>query len=106
MALVSTTTVASSSSYHCDPLFPAIAPRSWCRPRSRGGGGGRPRLSALSARLSAPPSDSASSAPATAGERDRYSYEVDSLIDRLSNLAPRGSIAKCLETARHRLTLQ
>uniref|UniRef100_A0ACD5WFG3 Uncharacterized protein n=1 Tax=Avena sativa TaxID=4498 RepID=A0ACD5WFG3_AVESA len=103
MALVSTTTVASSSSYHCDPLFPA-APRSWCRPRSRGGGGvHRARLSVLSARLSAP-SDSASAS--AAGERDRYSYEVDSLIDRLSNLAPRGSIAKCLETARHRLTLQ
>uniref|UniRef100_A0ACD6A7T4 Uncharacterized protein n=1 Tax=Avena sativa TaxID=4498 RepID=A0ACD6A7T4_AVESA len=103
MALVSTTTVASSSSYHCDPLFPP-APRSWCRPRSRGGGGcRRARLSVLSARLSAPTNSASASA---AGERDRYSYEVDSLIDRLSNLAPRGSIAKCLETARHRLTLQ
>ncbi|XP_020148765.1 uncharacterized protein [Aegilops tauschii subsp. strangulata] len=105
MALVSTTTVASSSSYHCDhPLRPAAA-RSWCRPRSRGGG----RLAVLArarGQLTTTPKEEAAPAASAAGERGRYSYEVDSLIDRLSNLAPRGSIARCLETAKHRLTLQ
>ncbi|KAE8794036.1 pentatricopeptide repeat-containing protein [Hordeum vulgare] len=107
MALVSTTTVASSSSYHCDhQLRPA---RSWCRPRSRGGGGGGGRPAVLArarGQLTATPKEDAAPAAAGAGERGRYSYEVDSLIDRLSNLAPRGSIARCLETAKHRLTLQ
>ena len=104
MALVSTTTVACSSSYsyHYDHPLRPVAARSWCRPRSRGGGGGGGRLAVLArarGQLTTTPKEEAAP-PAGAGERGRYSYEVDSLIDRLSNLAPRGSIARCLETAK------
>ena len=114
MALVSTATVASSS-YHCDILLFPRTRRSWRGPRwSRGGAGAGARLPVLPraggglAVLERAGSTAAASrreelVPAGNG---RNSYEVESLIDRLSNLPPRGSIARCLETARHRLTLQ
>ncbi|CAL4945193.1 unnamed protein product [Urochloa decumbens] len=129
MALVSTATVASSS-YHCDLLLFPAARRSWRGPRrSRGGAGAR--LAVLEragaggglavleragggsgAGLAALERAGAAAAAARreevvpAGNGRSSSYEVESLIDRLSNLPPRGSIARCLETARHRLTLQ
>ncbi|KAG8098809.1 hypothetical protein GUJ93_ZPchr0013g37425 [Zizania palustris] len=102
MALVSTTAVVSPS-YHYDLLLPKA--RSWCRPRSGGGA----RLAVL-ARAGATGAARAwigsPSGAAVAVDPGGLSYEVESLIDRLSNLPPRGSIARCLETARHRLTLQ
>lgn len=126
MALVSTATVASSS-YHCDPhLFPG-ARRSWREPRwsrggagarlavlQRAGGGGLAVLERAGAGAGSAVLERAGGAAAAAARREelvpsgnaRNSYEVESLIDRLSNLPPRGSIARCLETARHRLTLQ
>lgn len=116
MALVSTATVASSSC-HCDFLLSPVARRSWHGPRrSRGGagarlavleraGGGLAVLERVGAGTGAAAARREEVVPAAAGN-GRNSYEVESLIDRLSNLAPRGSIARCLETARHRLTLQ
>lgn len=38
-------------------------------------------------------------------EKGKYSYDVATLIERLSNLPPRGSIARCLELYRNRLSL-
>ncbi|XP_066365044.1 pentatricopeptide repeat-containing protein At1g74850, chloroplastic-like isoform X1 [Miscanthus floridulus] len=126
MALVSTATVASSS-YHCDILLFPRTRRSWRGPRwSRGGAGAGARLPVLQraggglavlerAGAGAGPAVlERAGATAAAARREelvpagngRNSYEVESLIDRLSNLPPRGSIARCLETARHRLTLQ
>jgi pentatricopeptide repeat protein len=130
MALVSTATVASSS-YHCDLLLFPTARRSWRGPRrSRGGagarlavleragaGGGLAVLERAGAGAGAGLAALERAGPATAAARREgvvpaggngrsSSYEVESLIDRLSNLPPRGSIARCLETARHRLTLQ
>jgi pentatricopeptide repeat protein len=117
MAFVSTATVASSS-YHCDLLLFLTARRSWRGPRSRGAAGVGARLAVLEragAGTSLAVMERASAAAAAARREESVpaaaagstnSYEVESLIERLSNLPPRGSIARCLETARHRLTLQ
>ncbi|XP_008795952.1 pentatricopeptide repeat-containing protein At1g74850, chloroplastic isoform X1 [Phoenix dactylifera] len=43
--------------------------------------------------------------PAVAVEKGKYSYDVESLIDKLSSLPPRGSIARCLDAFRNRLSL-
>jgi pentatricopeptide repeat protein len=118
MAFVSTATVASSS-YHCDLLLSPTARRSWRGRRSRGAAGVGARLAVLEragagaslavmerAGAAAAAARREESVPAAAAAGGRNSYEVESLIERLSNLPPRGSIARCLETARHRLTLQ
>ncbi|KAH0457436.1 hypothetical protein IEQ34_012751 [Dendrobium chrysotoxum] len=38
-------------------------------------------------------------------EKGKYRYEVETLINKLSSLPPRGSIARCLETFRGRVSL-
>lgn len=38
-------------------------------------------------------------------EKGKYSYDVETLINKLSSLPPRGSIARCLESFRNRLSL-
>ncbi|CAL9082069.1 unnamed protein product [Musa acuminata var. zebrina] len=43
--------------------------------------------------------------PSVAVEKGKYSYDVETLINKLSSLPPRGSIARCLEAFRHRLSL-
>ncbi|PKA52936.1 Pentatricopeptide repeat-containing protein [Apostasia shenzhenica] len=43
--------------------------------------------------------------PSVQLEKGRYSYEVETLINKLSSLPPRGSIARCLESFRGRLSL-
>ncbi|XP_072969958.1 pentatricopeptide repeat-containing protein At1g74850, chloroplastic [Typha angustifolia] len=43
--------------------------------------------------------------PTVAVEKGKYTYDVETLINKLSSLPPRGSIARCLETFRHRLSL-
>uniref|UniRef100_A0A1D1ZB86 Pentatricopeptide repeat-containing protein At1g74850, chloroplastic n=2 Tax=Anthurium amnicola TaxID=1678845 RepID=A0A1D1ZB86_9ARAE len=43
--------------------------------------------------------------PSVRVEKGKYSYEVETLIDKLSSLPPRGSIARCLESFKNRLSL-
>lgn len=43
--------------------------------------------------------------PSTQVQKEKYSYEVETLINKLSSLPPRGSIARCLETFRGRVSL-
>ncbi|KAG6494866.1 hypothetical protein ZIOFF_042648 [Zingiber officinale] len=43
--------------------------------------------------------------PSVALQKGKYSYDVETLINKLSSLPPRGSIARCLEAFRHRLSL-
>lgn len=38
-------------------------------------------------------------------EKGKYSYDVETLINKLSSLPPRGSIAKCLDSFRNKLSL-
>ncbi|KAJ6804212.1 pentatricopeptide repeat-containing protein-like, chloroplastic [Iris pallida] len=43
--------------------------------------------------------------PSVTLEKGKYSYEVETLINKLSSLPPRGSIARCLDSFRGRLSL-
>lgn len=38
-------------------------------------------------------------------EKGKYSYDVDTLINKLSSLPPRGSIARCLDAFKHNHSL-
>ncbi|CAH1423366.1 unnamed protein product [Lactuca virosa] len=43
--------------------------------------------------------------PSNSVEKGKYSYEVESLLNKLSGLPPRGSIARCLEPFKNKLSL-
>ncbi|XP_019153086.1 PREDICTED: pentatricopeptide repeat-containing protein At1g74850, chloroplastic [Ipomoea nil] len=43
--------------------------------------------------------------PTVTVEKGKYSYHVETLINKLSSLPPRGSIARCLDTFRNKLSL-
>ncbi|KAM7471358.1 hypothetical protein LguiA_009541 [Lonicera macranthoides] len=43
--------------------------------------------------------------PTVTVEKGKYSYEVETLINKLSSLPPRGSIARCLDALRNKLSL-
>ncbi|GMH21975.1 hypothetical protein Nepgr_023818 [Nepenthes gracilis] len=43
--------------------------------------------------------------PTITVEKGKYSYDVETLINKLSSLPPRGSIARCLDTFRNKLSL-
>ncbi|GER50029.1 pentatricopeptide repeat-containing protein [Striga asiatica] len=43
--------------------------------------------------------------PSVTVEKGKYSYEVETLINNLSGLPPRGSISRCLEPFRNKLSL-
>ncbi|GFS32673.1 plastid transcriptionally active 2 [Actinidia rufa] len=43
--------------------------------------------------------------PSVTVEKGKYSYEVETLINKLSSLPPRGSIARCLDTFKSKLNL-
>ncbi|KAF2607941.1 hypothetical protein F2Q68_00046456 [Brassica cretica] len=43
--------------------------------------------------------------PSVSVEKGKYSYDVESLINKLSSLPPRGSIARCLDIFKNKLSL-
>ncbi|KAG9456747.1 hypothetical protein H6P81_001255 [Aristolochia fimbriata] len=43
--------------------------------------------------------------PSVVVEKGKYSYDVETLINKLSSLPPRGSIARCLEIFKNKLSL-
>ncbi|KAF2316024.1 hypothetical protein GH714_040819 [Hevea brasiliensis] len=43
--------------------------------------------------------------PSVVVEKGKYSYDVETLINKLSSLPPRGSIARCLEVFKNKLSL-
>ncbi|XP_024022869.1 pentatricopeptide repeat-containing protein At1g74850, chloroplastic [Morus notabilis] len=43
--------------------------------------------------------------PAVTVEKGKYSYDVETLINKLSSLPPRGSIARCLDIFKNKLSL-
>lgn len=43
--------------------------------------------------------------PSVTVEKGKYSYDVETLINKLSSLPPRGSIARCLESFKNKLSL-
>nr|CAD1839520.1 unnamed protein product [Ananas comosus var. bracteatus] len=61
--------------------------------------------SASGGRSRAAPREMVLGKPTVAVEKGKYGYDVETLIDKLSSLPPRGSIARCLEAFRQRLSL-
>lgn len=43
--------------------------------------------------------------PSVTVEKGKYTYDVETLIDKLSSLPPRGSIARCLDAFKNKLSL-
>ncbi|XP_020522408.1 pentatricopeptide repeat-containing protein At1g74850, chloroplastic isoform X2 [Amborella trichopoda] len=67
---------------------------------SRGGGGGH-----AAAAVRGKPKEMVLGNPSVTVEKGKYSYDVETLINKLSSLPPRGSIARCLDAFRNRLSL-
>ncbi|XP_023000839.1 pentatricopeptide repeat-containing protein At1g74850, chloroplastic isoform X1 [Cucurbita maxima] len=53
----------------------------------------------------AKPKDLVLGNPSVIVEKGKYSYDVETLINKLSSLPPRGSIARCLDIFKNRLSL-
>ncbi|KNA12516.1 hypothetical protein SOVF_125200 isoform A [Spinacia oleracea] len=56
-------------------------------------------------KLKAKPKDLILGNPSVTVEKGKYSYDVETLINKLSSLPPRGSIARCLEAFKNKLSL-
>ncbi|CAN4088191.1 unnamed protein product [Withania somnifera] len=75
-------------------LFPAKIPLS-----------GVHRRLLLTVSVRAKPKDLILGNPTVTVEKGKYSYDVETLINKLSSLPPRGSIARCLDTFKNKLSL-
>ncbi|CAN4086118.1 unnamed protein product [Withania somnifera] len=75
-------------------LFPAKIPLS-----------GIHRRLLLTVAVRAKPKDLILGNPTVTVEKGKYSYDVETLINKLSSLPPRGSIARCLDTFKNKLSL-
>ncbi|XP_010272143.1 PREDICTED: pentatricopeptide repeat-containing protein At1g74850, chloroplastic [Nelumbo nucifera] len=64
--------------------------------------GGRSFLSGLTR---AKPKELILGNPSVTVEKGKYSYDVETLINKLSSLPPRGSIARCLDVFKNKLSL-
>ncbi|CAH9140318.1 unnamed protein product [Cuscuta epithymum] len=58
----------------------------------------------LTVRAMARPKELIFGKPSVTVEEGKYGYHVETLIDKLSSLPPRGSIARCLDTFRNKLS--
>ncbi|KAK1291681.1 Pentatricopeptide repeat-containing protein [Acorus calamus] len=67
----------------------------------------KPSITARASKTSSPPKElvPARSSTTLSVEKGKYSYDVETLINKLSGLPPRGSIARCLDAFRSRLSL-
>ncbi|XP_071929545.1 pentatricopeptide repeat-containing protein At1g74850, chloroplastic-like [Coffea arabica] len=63
----------------------------------------RPSTTAVSVR--AKPKELILGNPSVLVEKGKYSYDVETLINKLSSLPPRGSIARCLDAFKNKLSL-
>lgn len=64
-----------------------------------------PNSLSSSLRARAKPKELVLGNPTITVEKGKYSYDVETLINKLSSLPPRGSIARCLESFKNRLSL-
>lgn len=79
-------------------LFPAKIPNYYKLP-------GLHRRLLLTVAVRAKPKDLILGNPTVTVEKGKYSYDVETLINKLSSLPPRGSIARCLDTFKNKLSL-
>ncbi|XP_050376448.1 pentatricopeptide repeat-containing protein At1g74850, chloroplastic [Argentina anserina] len=63
------------------------------------------RFQRLSFSVRAKPKDLILGNPSVTVEKGKYSYDVETLINKLSSLPPRGSIARCLDIFKNKLSL-
>ncbi|KAI9174889.1 hypothetical protein LWI28_024166 [Acer negundo] len=63
------------------------------------------RLSSGSIKVRAKPKELVLGNPSVTLEKGKYSYDVETLINKLSSLPPRGSIARCLDMFKNKLSL-
>ncbi|MCL7025609.1 hypothetical protein MKW94_022369 [Papaver nudicaule] len=63
------------------------------------------RLISHSAKPRAKPKELILGNPSVTVEKGKYSYDVETLINKLSSLPPRGSIARCLDVFKNKLSL-
>uniref|UniRef100_A0A7N1A6W7 Smr domain-containing protein n=1 Tax=Kalanchoe fedtschenkoi TaxID=63787 RepID=A0A7N1A6W7_KALFE len=68
-------------------------------------GNRRVLLAAGSVRVRAKPRELILGNPSVTVEKGKYSYDVETLINKLSSLPPRGSIARCLDVFKNKLSL-
>ncbi|KAJ9677613.1 hypothetical protein PVL29_022545 [Vitis rotundifolia] len=66
---------------------------------------GHQRILASAARIRAKPKELVLGNPSVTVEKGKYSYDVETLINKLSSLPPRGSIARCLDVFKNKLSL-
>lgn len=66
---------------------------------------GNLRLLAASGKVRAKPKELILGNPSVTVEKGKYSYDVETLINKLSSLPPRGSIARCLDVFKNKLSL-
>ncbi|KAM3319013.1 pentatricopeptide repeat-containing protein, chloroplastic [Capsicum chacoense] len=59
----------------------------------------------LTVAVRAKPKDLILGNPTVTVEKGKYTYDVETLINKLSSLPPRGSIARCLDTFKNKLSL-
>ncbi|KAJ4712238.1 Pentatricopeptide repeat-containing protein [Melia azedarach] len=63
------------------------------------------RFSSGVVRVRAKPKELVLGNPSVTVEKGKYSYDVETLINKLSSLPPRGSIARCLDMFKNKLSL-
>lgn len=66
---------------------------------------GRRSLSSGAVKVRAKPKELVLGSPTVTVEKGKYSYDVETLINKLSSLPPRGSIARCLDMFKNKLSL-
>ncbi|KAJ0048289.1 hypothetical protein Pint_15352 [Pistacia integerrima] len=62
-------------------------------------------FSSLAVKVRAKPKELVLGNPSVVVEKGKYSYDVETLINKLSSLPPRGSIARCLDLFKNKLSL-
>ncbi|ESR52958.1 pentatricopeptide repeat-containing protein [Citrus sinensis] len=66
---------------------------------------GRRSLTSGTLQVRAKPKELVLGSPTVTVEKGKYSYDVETLINKLSSLPPRGSIARCLDMFKNKLSL-
>ncbi|XP_051123142.1 pentatricopeptide repeat-containing protein At1g74850, chloroplastic [Andrographis paniculata] len=95
--------------YHhsLSPILPPATAHRRCVPvfHRRGGGGPSITRRSLSIVCKVKSKELILGNPSVTVEKGKYSYDVETLINKLSSLPPRGSIARCLDAFKNKLSL-
>ncbi|KAI7986837.1 Pentatricopeptide repeat-containing protein [Camellia lanceoleosa] len=87
------------------PILPPNPNHQFPKKLEFSGRGPRRLLSSGTGRVRAKAKDLVLGNPSVTVEKGKYSYDVETLINKLSSLPPRGSIARCLDSFKNKLSL-